>query len=145
MIDNTLLPQNPRSYLGVQFCHQGRSRETGLDCIGFLLADLHDRGWKPLSPETSEMMAYSRFPDGVMLKKYLSLEADPVEWGEKKQGDIVLMAYGRDPQHVGLLLDRNGGGFNVIHSVSGKGVVEHIYDDVWMKRLVGIYRIKEVA
>lgn len=138
------IARNARSYLGTSFCHQGRSREEGVDCIGFLLCSLKDSDWSPLSPETTEMLAYSRFPDGVQLLQYLKLEADEVLWGGMQEGDIALMAYARDPQHVGLIVNRAGGGFNLIHSVNGKGVVEHIFDDIWKKRVIGIFRIKEV-
>lgn len=138
-------PEIARSYVGVPFCHQGRCRETGLDCIGFLLCVLHDMDWEPLSPATTNVLAYSRFPDGTMLRDYLELETDEVSWEGKKQGDMVLMKFKKEPQHVGVLLNRTDGAISIIHSLFDKGVVEHILDASWEHRITGIFRLKETA
>lgn len=133
-----------RLYVGVPFCHQGRSVSQGLDCIGFLLLVFKECGWTPLSPETTEILNYNPDPRGKTLLRCLEKEADEVYWNDQEEGDIVLMRYGREPQHVGILLERGGGGFNLIHAVD-KGVVEHIFDTSWRGRVTGIYRVKEAS
>ena len=83
-------------------------------------------------------MKYNRNPDGDNLKAAMLRECYRVQWTKKREGDIILMKYGRAPQHVGMILRRDRG-WSLIHAIE-QGVTEHVWDRSWMRHLEGVYR-----
>lgn len=128
-----------RSYLGVPWRHQGRTRK-GVDCVGFLLLAL-----KHLKIPMLEIKGYSRSPDGIALKaimdKQPSLESVRPPY---KRGDIILLKIRKEPQHVALLTESNTAELGMIHSYNGgeKKVVEHDFADYWKQKIIAVYRLK---
>jgi len=132
-----------RTYLGVPWRHQGRSR-SGVDCVGFILLALIKSGIK-----MKEIRGYARTPDGVALKKIM--DEEPTTENIKLQddikvGDILLFRIRHHPQHVALVTNSNTDvkGLGMIHSFNGgeKRVVEHDLADYWKEKIVAIYRLK---
>lgn len=128
-----------RTYLGVPWRHQGRSRK-GVDCVGFLLMALKSQNIPML-----EIRGYSRNPDGIALKaimdKQPSLESVLPPY---KIGDIVLFRIRKEPQHVALLTESNTSELGMIHSFNGgsKQVVEHDFSEYWKQKIISVYRLK---
>jgi hypothetical protein len=84
---------------------------------------------------------YGRNPDGYLLEKVCEEYLQPVDAGDIRDGDIALMRFDKDPQHVGFL-GRSIKGACLIHCYAqARGVVEHHYDALWQERTVGLYRI----
>ena len=128
-----------RTYLGVPWKHQGRSRK-GVDCVGFLLLAL-----KHLSIETIETKGYSRHPDGVKLKEIMDSQPSFEKVNSPyKRGDIVLLRIRKEPQHVALLTESGTAELGMIHSFNGgeKKVVEHDFAEYWRQKIVSVYRLK---
>jgi len=130
-----------RSYLGIPWVHQGRTKK-GVDCVGFILLSMWSLGIK-----TEEIKGYSRQPDGVLLKHIMDNQPAmrPIGKDEKpEKGDIVLFRIRKHPQHVALLTDSNTAELGMIHSYNGgqKKVIEHDFADYWRKKAVQYYRLK---
>jgi len=139
MIKNVI--QEARSYLGVPWRHQGRTRK-GVDCVGFILLALIKSGIK-----MKEIRGYARTPDGIALKKIMDEEVTteniPIQ-EDLKVGDILLFRIRHHPQHVALVTDSCTSEFGMIHSFNGgeRKVVEHDLVDYWRQKIVAIYRLK---
>lgn len=60
---------------------------------------------------------------------------------EKAQpGDVFLMKFDGEPQHVGFLGDYPHGGFSLIHSyANARKVVESRMDEQWRERIVAMF------
>lgn len=136
-----ILIEEAKSYLGVPWRHQGRSR-SGVDCVGFLV-----QTWKKLGIQINDAKGYSRNPDGVNLKKLLDEQPSIEEVLDRKPriGDILLFRIRKHPQHVALVIPSNTADLGMIHAFNGgtKQVVQHDLADYWKKRIVSVYRLKE--
>lgn len=123
-----------RSYLGVRYHHQGRTR-AGLDCAGLIVCVAQDLG----IPTTADISGYARTPDGVMLKALLDTAAVPVTaWQE---GDILLLRFDAAPQHLAIVTEAG-----MIHSyLAARRVVEHRLDEQWRARIVAAYAYPGVS
>lgn len=121
-----------RSYLGVPFVHQGRSRR-GVDCVGLLVCVAQDLGI-PVSDD----LAYGLNPDPVHLRAKLSENLTPIAMTEVLPGDVYLMRFDKDATHVAIVTDRG-----IIHALSTvKGVVEHRLDATWRARIRAAWRVR---
>ena len=117
-----------RTWLGVPYKHQGRTR-SGVDCGGLLLCVGEELGIQVVHPET-----YSMSPDPKLIQA--SILANCTKVDSIQPGDVLWFSFAGEPRHVGLASD-----IGVIHSWAKPGkVVEHRLDEVWLNRLRGIYR-----
>lgn len=124
-----------RRYLGVPFRHRGRTAR-GLDCAGLVL-----RAYADLGVVMPDVRHYGREPhkDGLRAAVVRAL-GQPVE-DAPQVGDVLLMAFDRDPHHVGIVGDYLHGGLSLIHSYGDVGrVVEHRLDDGWRAKILEVYR-----
>lgn len=118
-----------RAYLGCPFHHQGRSR-AGLDCAGLLVLAYRDLG-----VELTDLPAYGREPWNDGLRECVEFNFRKVE-GAAEPGDILLLRYRREPQHLAIATDKG-----MIHTYASVGkVVETNIAATWINRIVGVYR-----
>lgn len=116
-----------RSYMNVRWHHQGRSR-AGLDCVGLVLVTAWDLGLSDIDYD-----GYGRVPDGKMLRAELEAHLD--QTNNPSLGDVLLMRFDRQPQHLAIVSD-----IGIIHAHAAmRKVVEHGLDDAWSSRIVGAY------
>lgn len=121
-----------RSYHGVRWRHQGRTR-YGIDCIGLVILVAHELG---LSDH--DCTDYSRIPDGRQLRQALECHLQPTT--DQQPGDVVLMRFAREPQHVGILTD-----IGLIHAYAAtRKVIEHRIDKNWSDRIVAAYSFRGI-
>lgn len=121
-----------RSYIGCRWHHQGRSR-AGVDCVGLVVRVSHALGLTDF--DTSD---YSRQPDPAMMRATLAQYMEPV--GRYQLGDVLLMRFEREPQHVAIVTDKG-----IIHAYAqARRVVEHRLDSLWKSRIVGAYQFKGI-
>lgn len=136
-----------RGWLGVPFAHQGRTRR-GCDCIGLVAsvaieAGLLDADWwqREFDPVFS---GYGRSPTGDMLRA--GCFRWMVEHDEARPGDVALLRFRGEPQHLAIVSDYVHGGLAIIHALSTAGaVVEHRYAQLWRDRTLGVFAIPGVA
>lgn len=123
-----------RAELGTPFRHQGRLPGKALDCAG--LAVVVARRWHTVDEPT----AYGPTPNNGQLEFWLDKQTFLERAGAAIEGDILLMRFSKEPQHLAIFT-----GATIIHSYESVGrVVEHRLDDVWFKRIVRVYRFKDV-
>jgi len=121
-------------WLGVPFAHQGRSKH-GVDCIGLVYCI-----GKSLNADTNNYIddtTYSMDPQkALQLKIDRHLKRVPFVNNKFTKGNILLFAYGRIPQHVGISL---GNDFFIHAFEPEKNVVKTRFDKRWQKRLRGVF------
>lgn len=127
-----------RQMVGTPFRHQGRIPGVALDCAGLVVAVARQLGLDPQTPED-----YGRTPANGLLEA--TLDGEPclqrIYPVDRQPGDILLMRFSREPQHVAILASDT-----IIHSYSAVGrVVEHRIDAQWESRIVRVYRFRGVA
>lgn len=121
-----------RSWLDVPFLHQGRSRQ-GVDCAGLVICVARDLG---VLPPDGDVTGYTRQPDGSMQRacEHYMTRSQPAV------GNVFIMRFEGEPQHMGFFTPYRHGGLAVIHAVASHGkVVEHRLDNIWSKRIVRSY------
>ena len=127
-----------RSWLGTPFKHQGKLKNIGCDCIGFVTGVLENIGYDFSEHYISE---YSQIPDGEKLKQKLDSVLKPKNISELNAGNIFLMSFNFLPQHVGFISELNGLKY-IIHSYKNAGkVVEHHLNDFWHSKIISLYNL----
>jgi cell wall-associated NlpC family hydrolase len=87
-------------FLGLPFVHQGRSAETGVDCVGLLVLIGHEIGY----PEIKDVEGYRRIPRPEVIRGVLSQNCDEISLADAKPGDFYFMRYGgRIPRHAAVI------------------------------------------
>jgi len=129
-----------RSYIGVRWHHQGRSR-AGLDCAGVIIRAAHDLGLSEF-----DARGYGTQPDGSMsrlLREHCLLQPSGTE---PEPGMVAEMRFELEPQHIGLIVPYRLGGVGLLHAMSlfPRRVTEHRLDDLWRRRIVALYKLPGV-
>lgn len=124
-----------RECLGTPFVHQGRLPGQALDCAGLIIQVA-----KMLGLEHTDHMGYARLPGNGLLESALDNQPGLIRVFDLQPGDVILMKFSGDPQHLGIYT-----GENIIHAYQPIGkVCEHGLTDAWRRRIVRIYRFNEV-
>lgn len=136
--------EEARRLIGVKFRHQGRSAETGVDCLGLLVlaakaCDLRFEG-EPI--HRFDRTDYGHNPDTQSLRDILAAYLQPVTRDAVQPGDVALFHIQKRPQHMAIISDYPAeGAFGMIHAYAPqKRVVEHRFDESWQERLHSLYR-----
>ncbi len=112
-----------RSWVGVPFLHQGRSRD-GVDCVGLVVAVCRALGLVAPDFETG---VYGRLPADDMLRRRIAEHCAPLP--AARAGALIVIRWTREASHVGLCL-----GETMVHSYERMGrVIEHGYRGRWIR------------
>lgn len=122
-----------RAYIGVPYMHQGRTVH-GMDCIGLVVRVAHDLGLS-----SYDIDGYARVPSGLRMQRLLAENCQKIKIADADIGDVLHLAYDREPQHLALVTDRG-----IIHADNQRGVVEHRLDLSNRRRIRGAYRLPGV-
>lgn len=137
MIHVDALIAEARTWVGVPFLHQGRTRH-GVDCAGFIVAMMRSAGALP--PDFCDIRNYARRPNGELL----TLVAHHCQRTHSEApGLIVLIRWPRDtePSHVALLT-----GPTLIHCYQRRrAVVEHGFRGPWRRDVHSLWRLPGVT
>lgn len=136
-VDRASIVETARSYLGVPFLHQGRSR-LGVDCAGLLTCTAYDLGIRDV-----RVTDYSRMPDESRARAVIEAHMDPVPYADLAPGDVISFSILTEVQHYGLVAEINPHRFLHAYGPANK-VVEQSLDSIWLRRLRGCYRFREV-
>lgn len=128
-----------RACLGTPFAHQGRINGVALDCAGLAVSVA-----QKLGVEYADFQGYGREPYNGQLESaldtQLGIERVP-DISDMQAGDLLLMRFSANPQHVAIFT-----GQNIIHSYESVGICcEHRLSDIWLKRIVRVYRFKGLS
>lgn len=142
-MDRALIVAEARAWLGTPFHHQQAVRGVGCDCIGLVRGVMIATGLLPADfvqrADVQPYRGYGRLPDGRLmpaLEQFLTRV--PVD--QAQAGDLVVVRFSQDPQHVGLLAEHPEGGLSLIHALDE--VREHRLDARWQRRVIGAYRLE---
>ncbi len=138
-----------RRWLGTPYRHQAHTRGVGADCggliggvaiaLGLLAADWWEREFAPVYG------GYGRQPDGT-LQALCDATMHSIPAGAYTVGDVLLISFEREPQHLGIVADYVHGGHSIIHAMSRTGrVAEHRLAPEWQRRVVAAYRLRGIA
>jgi cell wall-associated NlpC family hydrolase len=125
MIAAQTLIDEARTWVGVPFLHQGRSRH-GVDCAGFVVSLMRNAGELP--PGFTDVSNYARRPSTELLalvSRYC------MRASREAPGLLALIRWPKDtmPSHVALLT-----GPTLIHCYERRrAVVEHSYRGSWQR------------
>lgn len=125
MTTGEALARCARTWLGVPFRHQGRSR-NGVDCAGLIIGVL--RECDALPANFTDVPAYSRAPQRALGELVHALT---VPAARAAPGVIVLIRWPgeRYPSHVAICT-----GENLVHAyMRARRVVEHGYRGPWQR------------
>lgn len=127
-----------RECLGTPFRHQGRLVGEALDCAGVAVHVAERLGYGVL-----DVTGYGRTPVNGQLEDTLSAQPflTQVEIPEAAPGDILLMRFAGEPQHLAILADNT-----IIHAYESVGACcEHSLTSKWTARIVKVYRFLEIV
>lgn len=135
MADRDVLVRAARRCLGTSFRHQGRQPGRGLDCAGVIVCAARQCGLA-----TYDVDNYARLPRGDAMQRHLAAAGlGVVDLAAALPGDVLLMHFTREAQHLALVTDRG-----ILHAYQQIGrVVEHRLDETWRRRIVAAYRFPE--
>lgn len=126
-----------RSWVGVPFRHQGRSR-NGVDCAGLVIGVLSE--CNALPPRFRDIRGYGRAPQRA-LADLVTASTVPVE--APADGVIVLIRWPGEAfaSHVAICA-----GPNIVHAyMRVRAVVEHGYRGAWIRDTVGLRAVPGVT
>lgn len=132
--------------LGLPFIHQGRSSETGVDCVGLLVVIGNMIGY----PEVFDVEGYRRTPSAQVIRDTLRKNCDEIAVEDAKIGDIYLMRMGGiKPRHASILYTTevdaiNGKEPTILHATP-KGIrveAKRNYHPSWF---VSAFRIRGIV
>ena len=103
-----------RSWAGVRWVHQGRSRE-GIDCIGLVVAVRAELGIG-----TYDVHGYPRAPDGSFLSHFFEAGGVRVAILSAQPADLLLFKDAKSPCHVGIVTANDNGILCMIHAYAGR-------------------------
>jgi cell wall-associated NlpC family hydrolase len=136
MISVDALIAEARTWVGVPFLHQGRTRH-GADCAGFIVAMMRSAGELP--GDFRDICNYGRRPNGELL---MLVSRHCVRTRVETAGLLVLIRWPRDSQasHVALST-----GPTLIHCYQRQRVVvEHSYRGTWKRDTDSLWKLPGV-
>lgn len=124
-----------RSLIGTRFFHQGRSRESGLDCVGLLVLVARETGIPHV-----DSTQYGK--NGVLkktLEETISLSLEKVAGkyvpGQLQPGDVLLVL----PSHA-MIVSETAPEVKVIEAHPDYGVTERRIDRQILRYVYAVYR-----
>ena len=110
-----------RTWLDTPFHHQARVKGLGVDCAGLVIGVARELD---LVAPDFDVSAYPRTPDGTSLMAYCREHMVELPAGAAKvPGQVVVVRFDLDPQHMGILGDYRHGGLSIIHAAARSGRV----------------------
>lgn len=117
-----------RTWIGTPFQHQGTLKGVGVDCRGILLGIAATFGIPAI-----DVLGYGREPNLRQMADALRSQLHEIPVVLAEAGDVIWMAFDRDPMHLAVLTDIG----TIIHattSVTPARVVEHGFRLPWTAR-----------
>jgi cell wall-associated NlpC family hydrolase len=110
-----------RKWIDTPFHHQARLKGVGVDCVGLVIGVARELG---LVSAGFDVDAYPRVPDGRSLMHLTDLHMTRLAGKDAMQpGDVVVVSFDKDPQHLGILADYRHGGLSIVHAAGQTGRV----------------------
>lgn len=131
-----------RTWIGTPFAHQQRTRGVGTDCGGLVggvavALELVPVSWWAESFDP-QFGGYSRQPSHGTLQRVCETFMRRVD--DYLPGDVLLMRFVGEPQHLAIVADYVHGGLSIVHAMLRVGrVAEHRLSPEWRRNVVAAY------
>lgn len=138
-----------RSWLGTRWQHQASTKGVACDCVGLVRGVAVATGavqadWQAL-PGIEQFYGYGRAPFGCAIERMCALYFEPIAPQLAGPGDLVLMQFSGEADHMGILGTYHGGGLSLIHSYAPRRcVIETRLDEGLRARIVSWHRFRGV-
>jgi cell wall-associated NlpC family hydrolase len=127
-----------RTYIGVPWRHQGRTRK-GLDCIGLLVVVA-----QKLDLTVRDVVGYGRRPEGFNFTARFKEEMEEIPLRDIKPGDAVTFADDKFVCHVGIVTEKYGK-VHIIHGhATRRQVLEEAYEGEWERKARKAFRFPQL-
>lgn len=128
-----------RSWIGVPFRHQGRSRR-GVDCVGLLV-----QIGRALDLPHYDVTGYTRRAQGMGFLEHFRANLEEIALPQAGPGDVLVFIESLYPCHTGVLSDLHDVP-HLIHAHAGRGqVMEEPYHGEWVERVRFAFRFPSVG
>ena len=125
------------AYVGTRYQHQGRLPGVGLDCAGVFVCAARAKGFVIVDRDD-----YSRLPLMEQILDSFDACCDRVALADIEVGDVILMAWTLEPQHVCVVTSVDPY-IEIVHaSAPTKRVVKHVLDAEFASRVRVVYRLR---
>lgn len=132
-----------RTYVGVPYLHQGRSR-SGIDCIGLVInvaaacGVINERQYDYIN---KQFRGYARLPGEKTLITALSEFMSMRSFRLAEPADIIVTKFDRAPRHCMILTDQG----TIIHAFANIGrVTEQRYAHMWKREATASFSLIEL-
>lgn len=101
-ITRTQIADEARKLIGTPYIHQGRSVESGIDCVGVIVVVANNLNYW----DGFDYIEYHSRPDPAVLLREMRDKFDEITVEESQEGDIILLRLPKDAEatHVGILV-----------------------------------------
>lgn len=109
-----------RTWLETPYGHQHRAKGELVDCAGLVIGVARALG---LVAPDFDVTGYAPTPDGTSLLAECDRFMDRIALSELRPGNVLVLKFDKDPQHLGIVGDYMHGGLTLIHAygLAGKG------------------------
>ena len=120
MTSRTQIVEAAREWIDTPFHHQARLKHVGVDCVGLVIGVARELA---LVPQDLDVLGYPRTPDGTSLMATMRQHMTEIDRAAMQPGDVIVVSFDRDPQHLAILCDYRHGGLSIIHAAGNTGRV----------------------
>ena len=120
MTQRTQIVEAARQWIDTPFHHQARLKHVGVDCVGLVIGVAREL---ELVPQDLDVMGYPRTPDGTSLMSTMHQHMREIDRAVMQPGDVIVVSFDKDPQHLCILGDYRHGGLSIIHAAGNTGRV----------------------
>lgn len=135
-----------RSWVRTPYQHQQRMKYVGVDCAGLVIGVARELC---LVAADFDVNGYARRPDGVSMLAECDKFMSRIETRVAVPGDVLVMRFVTDPQHMAIVGDYLHGGLTMIHAhgtSDGKGrVTERRLDPSMLATVIQAYALPGVV
>ncbi|MFN4282368.1 MAG: C40 family peptidase [Alphaproteobacteria bacterium] len=125
-----------RSWLGVPWRHQGRSR-AGIDCVGLVVQVA-----RALDLADYDHTAYGRRAQGQGFVEHFRANMDGIAISAAQPGDVLVFADQAYPCHCGFLSERLGHAHLIHAHALRRKVIEEPYAGEWLAKIKFAFRFR---
>lgn len=120
MTSRDQIVETTRGWIDTPFHHQARLKHVGVDCVGLVIGVARELA---LVPQDLDVLGYPRTPDGTSLMTTMRQHMTEIDRAAMQPGDVIVVSFDKDPQHLAILGDYRHGGLSIIHAAGNTGRV----------------------
>jgi cell wall-associated NlpC family hydrolase len=128
-----------RSWLGVPWRHQGRSR-SGIDCAGLLVLVARSLGLGDY-----DVTGYDRRARGQGFVEHFRANMDGIGVADARPGDVLVFAEEAYPCHCGFLTEHRSTAHLLHAHATRRQVIEEPYAGEWPLKVKFAFRFKQLC